>query len=185
MEDFKIKTESRKPNYQSAFTYPRKGASLIMGALILASLSNCIPIGGDMVTAGIPAGEPAYLQFYSKSNFNSVMNQLFNEYNITMENDYTLVNLDGGSPDTQIDFRADGYNSEKHIAFEWIAAPNYQEEEDYEQLTDTEMELISSNYYDNTYLVIVDSVYTKVAISNFDQLLADYPEITNQQVTNS
>lgn len=179
MKDFDIRNETRTPNYEFKESPARKGLHLLSSAYLLSSITSCIfipPLAGDI--AYIPT------DFTTKSEFNLYVNNLFRTYDIELVNDYTLVHIDGGSPDLQIDFRADGYHSAKRIAVEWVSLPHYDLTHDTERITPSEMELITNDFMDGTYLLLIESVNKPGISSEFRAFISRHPDLTNSSDTN-
>lgn len=143
MKDFEVKTEKRKRS--TAKFAAAAVMTALLGITTHAAARRIIEMAGDVMPAQI-SREEAVREM--DEHFEKVLN-------ITMRHDVRL-NVRNGS--TNISFVADGYNSEKKIAYEFIIY-GYTNAAPADILTDNEQKLIDGYKVGDTWIVTIRGSY--------------------------
>lgn len=192
MKDFQVQKEKRETSYQ---LNPKKRhlplffATFVFGT-IFSGCSNFLDppfIGGTTMTSVRPIESKAEAVMLIESQFAS--------YGISFENDVSLTIWPDTSTNILMNFKADGYNSDLKLAYEWYNPISW----DYDYYANSsEVDVISDEeqYYpqdgkfgDFSILVLYSSEYTGLEWEVRSYLDAYYPfgaemSITTNVVTN-
>jgi hypothetical protein len=159
--EFKIRNEHRNPEYRIDPTCPpvksKKAAlPLLIGILaVLGTASSAAPSEVKKITMGEPVYNPTI--YTIDEMIARVDDAIHYNINVNMKHDVPLMLK---SPDGKqvIEFIADGYNADKKLAYEWVAAPKYaKDKKDSDILSDKENSFISNAMFGDTMILVIDT----------------------------
>ena len=157
---FQIRKEERNPGYKytpqgSADKRKRTVSPFLIGLLaVLGMASPASSADGSVKTAGVPVYNP---EVYSVTEMTVIVDKvILNNIDIKMKHD---IPLKLKSPDGKtIEFIADGYNADKKLAYEWVAAPDYtKDKKAAEILTTNDIALINNAMFGDTMILVIDT----------------------------
>ncbi|NPV00820.1 MAG: hypothetical protein HPY53_05495 [Brevinematales bacterium] len=155
--EFQIRMEDRNPEYSynpEEIAIKRKkyvSPLLICLFAILGMASSASP--ADVKTAGVPVYNP---EVYSVTSMTVIVDKIIQDnIDIKMKHSVPLkLKTDDGKT---IEFIADGYNAEKKLAYEWIAAPDYSKDKKAtEILTTNDIAFIKNAKFGDTIILVID-----------------------------
>jgi hypothetical protein len=170
---FQIRKEERNPGYKyNPESTPDKGkksvSPFLIGLLaVLGMASPASPSDGSVKTAGVPVYNP---EVYSVTEMTVIVNKvILNDIDIKMKHQVPLkLKSDDGKV---IEFIADGYNADKKLAYEWVAAPDYtKDKKATEILTTNDIALIKNAKFGETMILVID----KKDINKIRQYVSTY-----------
>lgn len=155
MSDFKIKKETKTPEYSletlKKRKHLRKGSLLLIGIAVL-TLGSC-----RWATQPL-AGKPAmHVPKIPKSEAIAIVDSMFsNKLSIVFDHD-VQINLNNST--NTIIFEADGYNSEKKISYE-LTEYNYPSSNKQEILDFDEIKIITNYQFESDYILMIYYAYS-------------------------
>jgi hypothetical protein len=156
---FQISKEKRNPEYHinpdSRMEKVKKAAiPLLAGILAVTGISSSVSAAGpDVKTAGVPIYNPT---IHSVTEMTVIVDKIIlGNIGIKMKHDIPLKLKD--SDGHMIEFIADGYNADKKLAYEWVAAPDYsKDKKDKDILTTNETVYIKDSMFGETMILVIE-----------------------------
>jgi hypothetical protein len=157
--EFKIQGEERRPVYhinpeRHPVRVKKAALPLLFGILtLLGIVSSANPLEIEKTTLGEPVYNP---QIYKVTEMAKIADGIILD-NLAVKMQHNVPLKLKSADGKVIEFIADGYNADKKLAYEWVAAPGYSKNKNDKAILSTnEIAMIKNTQFGDTMILVLD-----------------------------